>query len=79
MADYFDGKIEKDSFAPQPATGRTVFEMCQKVKFKLGKKSKGDVDDNSKGEGRRLKLQKTLTCLSRRCLYFLSTCHTGKI
>jgi hypothetical protein len=49
MADYFDGKIEKDSFAPQPATGRTVFEMCQKVKFKLGRKSKGDVDDNSKG------------------------------
>jgi hypothetical protein len=49
MADYFDGKIEKDSFAPQPATGRTVFEMCQKVKFKLGKKLKGDVDDNSKG------------------------------
>jgi hypothetical protein len=48
MADYFDGKIEKDSFAPQPATGRTVFEMCQKVKFNLGKKSKGDVDDNSK-------------------------------
>jgi hypothetical protein len=49
MADYFDGKIVKDSFAPQPATGRTVFEMCQKVKFKLGKKSKGNVDDNSKG------------------------------
>jgi hypothetical protein len=48
MADSFDGKIEKDSFAPQPATGRTVFEMCQKVKFKLDKKSKGDVDDNSK-------------------------------
>jgi hypothetical protein len=48
MEDYFDGKIEKDSFAPQPATGRTVFEMFQKVKFKLGKKSKGDVDDNSK-------------------------------
>jgi hypothetical protein len=48
MPDSFDGKIEKDSFAPQPATGRTVFEMCQKVKFKLGKKSKGDVDDNSK-------------------------------
>jgi hypothetical protein len=48
MADYFDGKIEKDSFAPQPVTGRTVFEMCHKVKFKLGKKSKGDVDDNSK-------------------------------
>jgi hypothetical protein len=23
-----------------------------------------------KGEGRRLKLQKSLTCLSRRCLYF---------
>jgi hypothetical protein len=48
MADSFDGKIEKDSFAPQLATGRTVFEMCQKVKFKLGKKSKGDVDGNSK-------------------------------
>jgi hypothetical protein len=48
MADSFDGKIEKDSFAPQPATGRTVFKMCQKVKFKLVKKSKGDVDDNSK-------------------------------
>jgi hypothetical protein len=48
MADSFDGKIEKDSFAPQPTTGRTVFEMYQKVKFKLGKKSKGDVDDNSK-------------------------------
>jgi hypothetical protein len=48
MVDYFDGKIEKDYFAPQPATGRTVFEMCQKVNFKLGKKSKGDVDDNSK-------------------------------
>jgi hypothetical protein len=46
MADYFDGKIENDSFAPQPATGRTVFEMCQKVKFKFGNKSKGD---NSKG------------------------------
>jgi hypothetical protein len=79
MEDSFDRKIEKDSFAPQPATGRTVFEMCQKVKFKLGKKSKSDVDDNSKREGRRLKLQKTLTRLSRRCLYFLSTCHTGKI
>jgi hypothetical protein len=48
MADSFDGNIEKDSFASQPATGRTVFEMCQNVKFKLGKKSKGDVDDNSK-------------------------------
>jgi hypothetical protein len=48
MADSFDVKIVKDSFAPQPATGRTVFEMCQKVKFKFGKKSKGDVDDNSK-------------------------------
>jgi hypothetical protein len=48
MADSFDGKIEKDTFAPQPATGRSVFEMCQKVKFKLDKKSKGDVDDNSK-------------------------------
>jgi hypothetical protein len=47
MAYSFDGKIEKDSFAPQPATSRTIFEMCQKVKFKLGKKSKGDVDDNS--------------------------------
>jgi hypothetical protein len=68
MADSFDGKIEKDSFAPQPATGRTVFEMCQKVKFKLGKESKGDVMIIQKGEGRRLKLQKTLTCLSRRCL-----------
>jgi hypothetical protein len=31
MADSFDGKIEKDSFAPQPATSRTAFEMCQKV------------------------------------------------
>jgi hypothetical protein len=48
MADSFDGKIEKNSFAPQPATGKAVFEMCQKVKFKLGNKSKGDVDDNSK-------------------------------
>jgi hypothetical protein len=48
MADSFDRNIEKDSFAPQPATGRTIFEMCQKVKFKLGKKSKGDADDNSK-------------------------------
>jgi hypothetical protein len=48
MADSFDGKIKKDSFSPQPDTGRTVFEMCKKVKFKLGKKSKGDVDDNSK-------------------------------
>jgi hypothetical protein len=38
MADYFDRKIEKYSFAPQPATGRPVFEMCQKAKFKLGKK-----------------------------------------
>jgi hypothetical protein len=47
MTNSFDGKIEKDSFAPQLAAGRTVFEMCQKVKFKLGKKSKGD-DDNSK-------------------------------
>jgi hypothetical protein len=46
MADYFDANIEKDSFAPQLTTGRTVFEMYQKVKFKLGKKSKGD---NSKG------------------------------
>jgi hypothetical protein len=25
MADSFNGKIEKDPFAPQPATGRTVF------------------------------------------------------
>jgi hypothetical protein len=48
MADSFDGKIEKDSFALQPATGRTVFEVCQKVKFKLGKKLKGDVNDISK-------------------------------
>jgi hypothetical protein len=48
MADSFDGKIEKDSFAPQPATNRTVFEMCYKIKFKLDKKSKCDVDDNSK-------------------------------
>jgi hypothetical protein len=48
MADSFDGKIEKDSFAPQSATDRIVFEMCQKIKFKLGKKSKGDVDNNSK-------------------------------
>jgi hypothetical protein len=39
MPDSFDGKIEKDSFAPQSATGRAVFVMCQKVKFKLGKKS----------------------------------------
>jgi hypothetical protein len=79
MADSFDGKIEKDSFAPQLATGRTVFEMCQKVKYKLGKKQKVMLMIIQKGEGRRLKLQKTLTCLSRRCLYFLSTCHTGKI
>jgi hypothetical protein len=50
MADSFDGKIEKDSFGPQLVTGRTIFEMCQKVNFKLGKKSKGDVDDNSKRE-----------------------------
>jgi hypothetical protein len=28
MADSFDGKIDKDSFAPQSATGRTIFEMC---------------------------------------------------
>jgi hypothetical protein len=48
MADSFDGNIEKDYFRPQPVTGRTVFEMCHTVKFKLGKKSKGDVDDNSK-------------------------------
>jgi hypothetical protein len=48
MVDYFDGKIKKNSFSQQPATSRTVFEMCQKVKFKLGKKSKGNVDDNSK-------------------------------
>jgi hypothetical protein len=41
-------RLRKTLFSPQPATGRTVFEMCQKVKFKLGKKSKGDVDDNSK-------------------------------
>jgi hypothetical protein len=42
MAESFNGKIEKDTFAPQPATCRTAFEMYQKVKFKLGKKSKGD-------------------------------------
>jgi hypothetical protein len=30
--------------------------MCKKVKFKLGKKSKGDVDDYLKGEGRRRKV-----------------------
>jgi hypothetical protein len=78
MADSFDGKIEKDSFASQPGTGRTVFEMCQKVKFKLVKKSKGDVDDNSKRGRRRLKVQKTLTCLSRGYLYFSCTFHTGK-
>jgi hypothetical protein len=44
--------------------------MCQKVKCKLVKKSKGDVDDNSKRGRRRLKVQKTLTCLSRGYLYF---------
>jgi hypothetical protein len=40
MADSFDGKIEKDSFAPQPATGRTVFEMCQKVNLNLVRNQK---------------------------------------
>jgi hypothetical protein len=48
MADSFDGKIEKDSFSPQPGTGKTIFEMYQMVKFKLGNKAKGDVGDNSK-------------------------------
>ena len=47
MPDYFDGNIE-NGFAPQPATGTIVFEMCQKVKFKLGKKSKVGVDEPSK-------------------------------
>ena len=47
MAEYFDGTNEK-YFAPQPATGTIVFEMCQKVKFKLGKKSKVGVDEPSK-------------------------------
>jgi hypothetical protein len=30
MADSFDGKIEKDPFAPQPATSRTVFECARR-------------------------------------------------
>jgi hypothetical protein len=79
MADSFDGNIEKDSFAPQPATGRTVFEMCQKVKFKLGKKSKGNVDDNSKRGRKEAETTENIGMPFRRCLYFLSTCHTGKI
>ena len=48
MAEYFDGTNEK-GFAPQPAMGTTVFEMCMMVKFKLGKKSKGGVDNSKRG------------------------------
>jgi hypothetical protein len=70
MANSFDGKNEKDSFGPQPATGRTVFEMCQKVKFKFGKKSKCDVDDNSKRGRKETETTENIDVPLRRCLYF---------
>jgi hypothetical protein len=79
MADSFDGKIEKVSFAPQPATSRTVFEMFQKVKFKLGKKSKGDVDDNSKRGRKEAETIENIDVPFKKMSIFLSTCHTGKI
>jgi hypothetical protein len=48
MIDYFDETNEK-GFTLQPATATKVFEMCQKVKFKLDKKSKGGVDNMKRG------------------------------
>jgi hypothetical protein len=38
MKDHFDNTIEKDG-APQYLSGKKVFEMVQKVRIKLGKKS----------------------------------------
>jgi hypothetical protein len=47
MKDFFDGTNEND-FAPQPAMGKRVFEICQNVMFKLGKKSKVCADIKKK-------------------------------
>lgn len=38
LLEYFDNIIEKDT-APRCPTGKTVYEMVQKVKIKFGKKS----------------------------------------
>uniref|UniRef100_K3Y220 Transposase-associated domain-containing protein n=1 Tax=Setaria italica TaxID=4555 RepID=K3Y220_SETIT len=48
MKDFFDGTNEND-FAPKLATGKIVFEMCEKVKFKLSKKSLGGADNLKRG------------------------------
>uniref|UniRef100_K3YEH1 Uncharacterized protein n=1 Tax=Setaria italica TaxID=4555 RepID=K3YEH1_SETIT len=48
MKDFFDGTNEND-FAPKLATGKIVFEMCEKVKFKLDKKSLGGADNLKRG------------------------------
>lgn len=48
MKDFFDGTNEND-FALKLATGKIVFEMCEKVKFKLGKKSLGGADKSRRG------------------------------
>ena len=49
IKDFFDGTNEND-FTPQPATYKIVFEMCEKVKFKLSKKSLGCVDNSKRGK-----------------------------
>ena len=48
MKDFFNGTNEND-FAPKSATDKIVFEMCEKVKFKLGKKSLGGADNLKMG------------------------------
>jgi hypothetical protein len=50
--------------------------MCQKVKFKLGKKSKGD---NSKGGRKEAETTENIDVPFKKMSIFLSTCHTRKI
>jgi hypothetical protein len=77
MANSFDGKIEKH-FAQQPTTSTTIFEMCQKVKFKLGKKSKGGVDDNWKRGRKEAETTENGDAPYKKMSISLSICHTGK-
>jgi hypothetical protein len=52
--------------------------MCKRVKLKLGKKSKGGVDDNSKRGRKEAKATENVHVPLRRCLSSLSIRHTEK-
>jgi hypothetical protein len=56
MADYFDGKIEKDSFAPQPPPVEPYLKCVRRSSLNFVRNQKVILMIIQKGEGRRLKL-----------------------